>query len=80
MTAKQELAAVWGQKPRIPTVTASARTGRQMTHAEKMKAVIESAIKSNATAWLDRFRQIREVVGPQRLPSARPTHETPKKR
>lgn len=52
-----------------------------MTHAQKMKAIIENA-KSNteATVWLDRFRSIREAEGPQRLPSVRPSHNTPKKR
>lgn len=52
-----------------------------MTHAQKMKAIIENA-KNNtqATVWLDRFRSIREAEGPQRLPSVRPSHDTPKKR
>jgi hypothetical protein len=33
-------------------------------------AVIESATNNpNATIWLDRFRQIREAEGPQRIAS-----------
>jgi hypothetical protein len=52
-----------------------------MTHAEKMKTVIENATRrTDATVWLDRFRSIREVEGPQRIPSVRPSHDTPKKR
>jgi hypothetical protein len=52
-----------------------------MTHAKKMKAVLESAQnKQNATVWLDRFQQIRNTEGPQRIPSARPSRETPKQR
>jgi hypothetical protein len=51
-----------------------------MTHAQKMRAVIESAPRTGATMWLDRFRNIREVQGPQRISSARPSHETPRKR
>jgi hypothetical protein len=42
-----------------------------MSHAQKMKAVIENATRNTqATVWLDRFRSIREVEGPQRIPSA----------
>jgi len=52
-----------------------------MTHAQKMKAVIEHATRNKeATVWLDRFRDIREIEGPQRIPSVRPSHDTPKKR
>ena len=57
------------------------KVGRQMTNADKMRAVIESATnKPNATTWLDRFRHIREAEGPQRIPSVRPSHETPKQK
>jgi hypothetical protein len=60
---------------------AAKKVESEMTHAQKMKAVIESATNNpNATIWLDRFRQIREAEGPQRIPSVRPSHETPKKR
>jgi hypothetical protein len=52
-----------------------------MTNADKMRAVIASATnKPNATTWLDRFRHIREAEGPQRIPSVRPSHETPKQK
>jgi hypothetical protein len=53
----------------------------KMTHAQKMKTVIENSTKNTQmTIWLDRFRTIREVQGPQRISSVRPSHETPKKR
>jgi hypothetical protein len=52
-----------------------------MTQAQKVKAVIENATRnSEATVWLDRFRDIREAEGPQRIASVRPSHDTPKKR
>ena len=52
-----------------------------MTHAQKMKSVIENATRNTkATTFLDKFRNIREIEGPQRIPSVRPSHDTPKKR